>query len=67
MQDWKKSLPVFDKIKKQIDVPVLTDIHNIEQCEVVSKHVDILQIPAFLCRQTDLLVSAAKNWKSYKC
>ena len=59
----EKSLPVFDKIKKQIDVPVLTDIHNIEQCEVVSKHVDILQIPAFLCRQTDLLVSAAKTGK----
>ena len=59
----EKSLPVFDKIKKQIDVPVLTDIHSIEQCEVVSKHVDILQIPAFLCRQTDLLVSAAKTGK----
>ena len=59
----EKSLPVFDKIRKEIEVPVLTDIHSIEQCEVVSKHVDILQIPAFLCRQTDLLVAAAKTGK----
>ena len=59
----EKSLPVFDKIRKQIDVPVLTDIHTIEQCSVVSKHVDVLQIPAFLCRQTDLLVAAAKTGK----
>ena len=59
----EKSLPVFDKIRKEVDVPVLTDIHTIEQCEVVSNHVDVLQIPAFLCRQTDLLVSAAKTGK----
>ncbi len=57
------SLPVFDKIKKELNVPVLTDIHNIDQCSVVSEHVDILQIPAFLCRQTDLLVAAAKTNK----
>ena len=59
----EKSLPVFDKIRKDIDIPVLTDVHTIEQCEVVSKHVDVLQIPAFLCRQTDLLVAAAKTGK----
>ena len=59
----EKSLPVFDKIKKQINVPILTDIHNIEQCSVVANHVDVLQIPAFLCRQTDLLVAAAKTNK----
>ena len=59
----EKSLPVFDKIKKEVEVPVLTDIHTIEQCELVSKHVDVLQIPAFLCRQTDLLVAAAKTGK----
>ena len=59
----EKSLPVFDKIKKEIGIPVLTDIHTIEQCELVSKHVDVLQIPAFLCRQTDLLVAAAKTGK----
>ena len=59
----EKSLPVFDKIRKDLDLPVLTDIHTIEQCEIVSKHVDVLQIPAFLCRQTDLLVAAAKTGK----
>ena len=59
----EKSLPVFDKIRKQVGVPVLTDIHNVEQCGIVSKHVDVLQIPAFLCRQTDLLIAAAKTGK----
>ena len=53
------SLPVFDKIKKELDVPILTDIHNAEQCSLVADHVDVLQIPAFLCRQTDLLIAAA--------
>ena len=57
------SLPIFDKIKKDLAVPILTDVHNIDQCSVVAKHVDILQIPAFLCRQTDLLVAAAKTNK----
>ncbi len=59
----EKSLPIFDKIKKEINVPILTDIHNSEQCSLVAKHVDILQIPAFLCRQTDLLISAANTKK----
>jgi len=59
----EKSLPIFDKIKKQINVPILTDIHNAEQCSTVANHVDVLQIPAFLCRQTDLLVAAAKTNK----
>ena len=59
----EKSLPIFDKIRKDIKIPVLTDVHTIEQCEIVSKHVDVLQIPAFLCRQTDLLVAAAKTGK----
>ena len=57
------SLPVFDKIKNELKIPVLTDVHNVEQCSIVSKHVDVLQIPAFLCRQTDLLVAAAKTNK----
>ena len=57
------SLPVFDKIKKELDIPILTDIHNIEQCSLVADHVDVLQIPAFLCRQTDLLIAAAKTNK----
>tara|TARA_B100000700_G_scaffold285538_1_gene339623 strand:+ start:105 stop:938 length:834 start_codon:yes stop_codon:yes gene_type:complete len=59
----EKSLPVFDKIRKQVGVPVLTDVHTVEQCGIVSKHVDVLQIPAFLCRQTDLLIAAAKTGK----
>ena len=59
----EKSLPVFDKIKKELKIPILTDIHNEEQCSIVSSHVDILQIPAFLCRQTDLLIAAAKTKK----
>tara|TARA_A100001011_G_scaffold397146_1_gene497249 strand:+ start:981 stop:1808 length:828 start_codon:yes stop_codon:yes gene_type:complete len=59
----EKSLPIFDKIRKDINVPVLTDIHSVEQCALVASHVDVLQIPAFLCRQTDLLVAAAKTGK----
>ena len=59
----EQSLPIFDKIKKEINVPILTDVHNVEQCSIVSNHVDILQIPAFLCRQTDLLIAAAKTKK----
>ena len=57
------SLPIFDKIRKEIKVPILTDVHNVEQCSIVSEHVDVLQIPAFLCRQTDLLIAAAKTNK----
>ncbi len=59
----KNSLPVFDKIRKDLEIPVLTDVHAIDQCEEVAKHVDVLQIPAFLCRQTDLLIAAAKTGK----
>ena len=59
----EKSLPIFDKIRNDLKTPVLTDIHSIDQCEVVANHVDVLQIPAFLCRQTDLLVAAAKTGK----
>ena len=59
----EKSLPIFDKIKKELKIPILTDVHNIEQCSIVADHVDILQIPAFLCRQTDLLIAAAKTKK----
>ena len=58
-----KSLPVFDKIRKNLGIPILTDVHTIDQCEIVSGHVDVLQIPAFLCRQTDLLIAAAKTGK----
>ena len=59
----EKSLPIFDKIRKEVGVPVLTDIHTAEQCSIVEEHVDVLQIPAFLCRQTDLLIAAAKTGK----
>ena len=58
-----KSLSIFDYISKDLEVPILTDVHNEEQCRIVSKVVDIIQIPAFLCRQTDLLVAAAKTNK----
>ena len=57
------SLPVFDKIRKDVGIPVLTDVHTAEQCKIISKHVDVLQIPAFLCRQTDLLIAAAETGK----
>ena len=59
----EKSLPIFDKIRKEVGVPVLTDVHTAEQCSMVAKHVDVLQIPAFLCRQTDLLIAAANTGK----
>jgi len=59
----EKSLPIFEKIRKDLNLPVLTDVHTIDQCKIVSEYVDILQIPAFLCRQTDLLVAAAKTGK----
>ena len=59
----EKSLPIFDKIRKEIGLPVLTDVHTAEQCTIVANHVDVLQIPAFLCRQTDLLIAAAKTGK----
>jgi len=56
-----KSLAVFADIGKDFSLPVLTDIHEIGQCAEVATVVDILQIPAFLCRQTDLLVAAAQT------
>ena len=59
----EQSLPIFDKIKKELNIPILTDVHNEQQCSVVAPHIDILQIPAFLCRQTDLLIAAAKTNK----
>ena len=59
----EKSLPIFDKIRKEVGLPVLTDVHTAEQCSIVADHVDVLQIPAFLCRQTDLLIAAAKTGK----
>ena len=57
------SLPIFAEIRESLGVPVLTDIHEREQCAIVAQAVDVLQIPAFLSRQTDLLVAAAKTGK----
>ena len=58
-----KALPIFEEIRNQLDMPCVTDIHTAEQAKEVGQFVDILQIPAFLCRQTDLLVAAAKTGK----
>jgi 2-dehydro-3-deoxyphosphooctonate aldolase (KDO 8-P synthase) len=55
------ALPIFAEVKERLGLPVLTDIHEIDQCAPVAEVVDILQIPAFLCRQTDLLVAAAET------
>ncbi len=57
----KESLPVFAEIRESLGLPTLTDIHEIDQCAPVAEAVDVLQIPAFLCRQTDLLVAAGKT------
>ncbi|WP_372426066.1 3-deoxy-8-phosphooctulonate synthase [Salinarimonas chemoclinalis] len=55
------ALPVFAEIRESLDLPTLTDVHEAGQCAPVAEAVDILQIPAFLCRQTDLLVAAART------
>jgi 2-dehydro-3-deoxyphosphooctonate aldolase (KDO 8-P synthase) len=55
------ALPVFAEIRERFGCPVLTDVHNEEQCAIAGEVVDVLQIPAFLCRQTDLLIAAAKT------
>ena len=55
------SLAVFDQVRHELGVPVVTDVHLPEQCAHIAPHVDMLQIPAFLCRQTDLLVAAAQT------
>ena len=57
------SLPVFADLKKEFGLPILTDVHTAEQCAVVAEVVDVLQIPAFLSRQTDMLVAAARTGK----
>ena len=57
----EKGMAIMQKVKDTLGIPVVTDIHLPEQCEKVGKVCDVLQIPAFLCRQTDLLVAAAKT------
>ena len=59
----KQSLPIFAEIRETLRLPVLTDIHEAVQCADVAQAVDVLQIPAFLCRQTDLLLAAAATGK----
>jgi len=60
----EEALPVFAEIRVRLGVPVLTDVHEAAQCARVAEVVDVLQIPAFLCRQTDLLVAAAKTGRA---
>ena len=59
----KEALPVFAEIAEKFGLPVITDVHEKEQCALAAQAVDILQIPAFLCRQTDLLIAAARTGK----
>lgn len=59
----ENSLPIFEEIKDTFKCPILTDVHNEAQCAIAAQVVDVLQIPAFLCRQTDLLIAAAKTGK----
>src|SRR3954453_2495878 len=60
----KEGLRILAKVKKTVDVPILTDVHEISQMEASADVVDVIQIPAFLCRQTDLLVAAAKTGRA---
>ncbi len=57
------ALPIFEEVTREIGLPTLTDVHTEEQCGIIGDVVDILQIPAYLCRQTDLLVAAARTGK----
>ena len=57
----KAALPVFAEIRETLGLPTLTDVHEIEHCAAAAQAVDVLQIPAFLCRQTDLLIAAARS------
>jgi len=59
----EKALPIFQEIKDRYALPVITDVHDASQCAPIAEVIDIIQIPAFLCRQTDLLVAAAKTQK----
>ena len=58
------ALPIFAEIRESLGIPVLTDVHEREQCAMAARAVDVLQIPAFLCRQTDLLIAAAETGRA---
>ena len=60
----KAALPVFAEIRESVGLPTLTDVHEIDHCAPVAEAVDVLQIPAFLCRQTDLLIAAARTGRA---
>ncbi len=60
----EKGLSILSEVKDRFDLPILTDVHEPEQCELAAEVADVLQIPAFLCRQTDLIVAAAETGKA---
>jgi 2-dehydro-3-deoxyphosphooctonate aldolase (KDO 8-P synthase) len=60
----KDALPIFAEIRESLGLPVLTDVHEPDQCALAAQAVDVLQIPAFLCRQTDLLIAAARTGRT---
>lgn len=62
----ERGLEILSRVKKELDVPIVTDVHESYQCAEVATMVDVLQIPAFLCRQTDLLKAAARTGKAVK-
>jgi 2-dehydro-3-deoxyphosphooctonate aldolase (KDO 8-P synthase) len=62
----KEALPIFAEIRETLGLPIVTDVHEREHCAAVAEAVDVLQIPAFLCRQTDLLIAAAETGKVVK-
>ena len=64
----EEGLKIFDYLKSKMDINIITDVHTAEQCSIVAPHVDAIQIPAFLCRQTDLLLEAGKQgiWVNVK-
>ncbi|HYG88925.1 MAG TPA: 3-deoxy-8-phosphooctulonate synthase [Azospirillum sp.] len=59
-----KALPIFAEVRERFGCPVITDVHEAQQCAPVAEAVDVLQIPAFLCRQTDLLIAAAQTGRA---
>lgn len=59
----EKALEIIKSVRDKLNLPVLTDVHTAEECSIAAKYVDVLQIPAFLCRQTDLLIAAANTGK----
>jgi 2-dehydro-3-deoxyphosphooctonate aldolase (KDO 8-P synthase) len=62
----KAALPIFAEIRESLGLPVVTDVHEASQCAPMAEAVDVLQIPAFLCRQTDLLIAAAETGRAVK-